>query len=88
MKSNYFGSYFTKPSLDVWQMAMMYLGPEWLTMPNHKLATVAERILGRATTEGADWHDAMVDIEMTRLMYDKIYNQIWKRKDSQSVLQS
>lgn len=67
----YFGSYFWWPAVDVAQNAHVKLmqAGQRLTMPNFKLATVAETL--GITPDGA-LHDAMTDIRLTREIQLKI----------------
>lgn len=63
----YFGSWFWAPPIDVMTLAAFVLAPERDRLPNFKLPTVAEYLGLKAT---GSLHDAQVDIELTRQLYD------------------
>lgn len=67
----YFGSFFFFPSVDVMNVAIVHLIEQRHILPNFKLATVAEYL--KIETEGK-FHDAMKDIETTRLIFEKFVN--------------
>ena len=67
----YFGSFFFFPPVDVMNVAIVHLIEQRHTLPNFKLGTVAEYL--KIKTDG-ELHDAMVDIETTRLIFEKFVN--------------
>lgn len=64
----YFGSYFFFPPIDVMNSAIQNMIKRRHILPNFKLGTVADHL--GIKVEG-DFHDAMKDIEITRLIFDK-----------------
>lgn len=67
----YFGSFFFFPPVDVMNYAIVHLMEKRHELPNFKLATVADYF--GVKPEG-DLHDAFVDIEITRLIFEKLLN--------------
>lgn len=67
----YFGSFFFFPAVDVMNTAIVHLIEQRYTLPNFKLATVANYL--QIDTEG-NFHDAMKDIEITRMIFEKFVN--------------
>jgi DNA polymerase-3 subunit epsilon len=74
---NYFGSWFWSDSIDVMVLASYFLISKRHQMPDFKLKTVA-KTLG-IEVEESKLHDAFYDIELTKQIYDKIYEIIWKQ---------
>jgi DNA polymerase-3 subunit epsilon len=68
----YYGSWFWNPPIDVMSLAAMALMQERSSLPNFKLGTVAEHLLGPAP-EGL--HDAMADVHLTRRILLKLKEQ-------------
>ncbi len=68
--NHYFSSYFFFPPIDVMYLAAEHLKNRRATMENFKLATVAKTLEIRLDT--SKLHDAMYDIELTKMIYDKI----------------
>lgn len=64
----YFGSWFWTPAIDVMSIAADELRDERASMPNFKLATVAEK-LGVQLTNA---HDALADVRCAKAIYDHI----------------
>jgi DNA polymerase III subunit epsilon len=59
---NFFGAYFWTPPLCVMNLAGVALRPARETLPNFKLATVAEAM---GVTADGDLHDAMTDVRLS-----------------------
>lgn len=78
----YYGSWFWTPALDVMQLAAFYLMQKRHTMPNFKLATVYETIIGKPM-EGA--HDALADIKATRDIAKVIAPMLQQKKEEAKV---
>lgn len=70
-----FGWYFYYPSLDVMHMAAMLSVPYRNKLYNFKLSTLYQYIFKRPLK---DAHDAMIDIEATKEIFDYFYGQIYK----------
>lgn len=72
----YFGSWFWSGSIDVMGLALLRLRSERHAMPNFKLGTVAEKILGADVvaemTSKIGLHNAMTDIELTREIFLRV----------------
>lgn len=64
---NYFGSWFWTPQIDVMALAGQHLLGKRKDMINFKLGTVAETL--GIEIDGADLHDALYDIKLTREIY-------------------
>jgi len=65
----FFGSWFWYPSLDVMQLAAFKLIGRRILLPNFKLGTVYEAVLGKTFK---DAHDARADIAATREILNAI----------------
>jgi len=63
----YFGSWFWSNPLDVMVSATQYLLDQRAELPNFKLMTVAEKLLG--SIDPSKLHDANYDIELTRNIF-------------------
>lgn len=71
----YFGSWFWSGSIDVMGAALWTLREERHKLPNFKLGTVAEHVLGSRVAEltaDAGLHNAMTDIRITRELHQRI----------------
>lgn len=69
----YFGSWFHFPPIDVMNTAMMELMTVRQNLINFKLGTVAEYL--NIKPDG-DLHDALVDIELTKKLFEHFYFKI------------
>lgn len=72
---NYFGSWFWSGSIDVMGEALWRLRGERHLLPNFKLGTVAEFVLGdraQALTAETGLHDALTDIRVTRELHKAV----------------
>jgi DNA polymerase-3 subunit epsilon len=78
----YYGAYAYWPTIDVAQMAAIYLREKRAEMPNFKLATVA-RALGLAI-DSSKLHDAKYDVDLTISVFDKIMGATCKDLTSQT----
>lgn len=67
----YFGSMFWADSIDTMSLASSYLHKIRPTLPNFKLATVAEAL--GFTIEDEKLHDSFYDLELTYNIFKKIY---------------
>lgn len=76
---DYCGSWFWYPPMDVMDRAMWALGEQRSTMKNFKLATVAEKL---GVTPDGDLHDALVDIRLTKKIFESFYFGTWTVKDA------
>lgn len=65
----YYGSWFWNPPIDVMSIAALALMQDRVSLPNFKLGTVAEHLLGPAP-EGL--HDALADVYLTRSVLLKL----------------
>ena len=71
----YFGSWFWSGSIDVMGAALWALRDQRASLPNFKLGTVAEHVLGSRVAEltaEAGLHNAMTDIRITRELHKRI----------------
>lgn len=66
--NKYFGSYFWKPAIDVMSLAGEHLSKQRPSMPDFKLATVAEKL--GLEVDPDQVHDALYDIKLTKRIYD------------------
>lgn len=66
----YFGSYFFNPVIDIMSLAGEYLKDVRFEMKNFKQATVARKL--DIPVVESKLHDAMYDIEIARLIYEKV----------------
>ena len=66
----YFGSWFWSNSIDVMVLATQYLMDKRTNMENFKLSTVAQAC--GINVNADDLHDAMYDITLTKMVYDKV----------------
>ena len=65
----FYGSWFARPTLDVYVIAMDKMGAVWNTLTNHKLATLADYF---SIERDGTLHNALCDIKMTRELYYKV----------------
>jgi DNA polymerase-3 subunit epsilon len=79
---NYFGSWFWAGAIDVMVLAADYLQEEIPNMVDFKLRTVAE-YLG-IKLDPAKLHDALYDIEITKMVYDIVHHDSKKNVQSQT----
>ena len=70
-QDKYFGSFFTYKPLDVYALVLAYCYFRKLTLPNHKLETMANFF-----NIPIEAHDARSDIEATRKIFYKIGEQL------------
>ena len=75
---NYFGSWFWAGAIDVMVLAADYLQEEIPNMVDFKLRTVAE-YLG-IKLDPAKLHDALYDIEITKMVYDIVHHDSKKKR--------
>ena len=68
----YFGSWFHFPDIDVMRLAAQHMKNVRSTMPNFRLATVAEKLGIEIDTEAT--HDALYDIVLTQKVYYHVIN--------------
>jgi DNA polymerase-3 subunit epsilon len=71
----YFGSWFWSGSIDVMGAALWALRDRRQQLPNFKLGTVAEFVLGgeaKKLSEATGLHDALTDIRVTRALHRAI----------------
>lgn len=71
----YFGSWFWSGTIDVMGMALYRLRDQRAKLPNFKLGTVAEHVLGSRVAEltsEAGLHNALTDIRITRELFHRI----------------
>jgi len=71
----YFGSWFHFPDIDAMRLAAQHLKNVRASMPNFRLATVAEKLGIEIDTEAT--HDALYDINLTK----KVYYHVTNRED-------
>lgn len=75
----YFGSFFWTPIIDVMTILGHHLRSQRNVLPNFKLGTVCEAL---GIEADGDLHDAMVDIKLTRQLYNLICaHTIWESED-------
>ena len=71
--SEFYGSFFHNPPLDVMQLAAWAMVGKRFTLQDFRLVTVYEAVIGKPLEEA---HDALVDIKATRELANELFKKM------------